>query len=46
MENTHLKSSEKIKKLLKEEDNHVIQSHLAGFDAQGIKGVFKILDAK
>lgn len=34
---------EKIKKLLKEEDNHVIQSHLAGFDAQGIKGVFKIL---
>ena len=34
---------EKIKKLLTEEDNHVIQSHLAGFDAQGIKGVFKIL---
>lgn len=34
---------EKIKKLLKEEDNHVIQSHLAGFDAQGIDSVFKIL---
>lgn len=34
---------ERIKKLLKEEDYHIIQSHLAGFDAQGIKGVFKIL---
>lgn len=34
---------ERIKKLLKEEDNHVIQSHLAGFDAQGIEGIFKIL---
>ncbi len=33
---------EKIKKILKEERNHVIQSHLAGFDAQGIDGVFKI----
>lgn len=34
---------ERIKKMLKEEDNHIIQSHLAGFDAQGIEGVFKIL---
>jgi CMP/dCMP kinase len=33
----------KIKKLLKEENNHVVQSHLAGFDAQGIEGVYKIL---
>jgi cytidylate kinase len=33
---------EKVKKLLREEKQHVIQSHLAGFDAQGIKGVFKI----
>ena len=38
-----LKLEERIKKLLEEEDNHVIQSHLAGFDAQGIKGIFKIL---
>lgn len=34
---------DRIKKILKEEKNHVIQSHLAGFDAQGIDGVFKIL---
>lgn len=34
---------EKVKKILKNEKNHVIQSHLAGFDAQGIDGVFKIL---
>ena len=33
---------EKIKKLLREKDHQVIQSHLAGFDAQGIDGVFKI----
>ena len=33
---------EKVKKLLQEEKQHVIQSHLAGFDARGIKGVFKI----
>lgn len=33
----------KIQKLLKEESGHVVQSHLAGFDAQGIKGVYKIL---
>lgn len=34
---------EKIKKMLREEKGHIIQSHLAGFDAQGIEGVFKIL---
>lgn len=34
---------ERIKKMLREEKEHVIQSHLAGFDAQGIDGVFKIL---
>ena len=34
---------EKIKKMLQEEEGHIIQSHLAGFDAQGINGVYKIL---
>ncbi len=34
---------ERIKKILREEKNHVIQSHLAGFDAQGIEGVYKVL---
>ncbi|HVA96803.1 MAG TPA: hypothetical protein VND99_04060 [Candidatus Acidoferrales bacterium] len=34
---------EKIKKILRNEEHHIIQSHLAGFDAQGIEGVFKIL---
>ncbi len=34
---------EKVKKMLKNENHHIIQSHLAGFDAQGILGVFKIL---
>ena len=34
---------EMIKKLLKEEKNQIVQSHLAGFDAQGIPGVYKIL---
>lgn len=38
-----LEYEEKIKKLLKEKSNQIIQSHLAGFDAQGIEGVFKIL---
>ena len=33
---------EKIKKILRDENHHIIQSHLAGFDAQGIDGVFKI----
>jgi cytidylate kinase len=34
---------ENVKKLLREEKNQIIQSHLAGFDAQGIQGVYKIL---
>lgn len=34
---------EKIKKILREEKHHIIQSHLAGFDAEGIDGIFKIL---
>lgn len=38
-----LEYEERIKKMLKEETHHIIQSHLAGFDAQGIDGVFKIL---
>lgn len=38
-----LKYEEKIKKMLREGEHQIIQSHLAGFDAQGIPGVFKIL---
>ena len=34
---------ESVKKMLKDESHHIIQSHLAGFDAQGIPQVFKIL---
>ncbi len=34
---------ERIKKLLRESVHNVIESHLSGFDAQGIDGVFKIL---
>ncbi len=34
---------EMVKKILTEEKNHIIQSHLAGFDAQGIPNVFKIV---
>ena len=33
----------KIKKIIKQESNYVVQSHLAAFDAQGIEGIFKIL---
>ncbi len=33
----------RIKKILEEEEHHIIQSHLAGFDAQDISGTFKIL---
>ncbi len=40
-----LEYEEKIKKMLREKKHQVIQSHLAGFDAQGIEGVFKILVA-
>lgn len=38
-----LEYEERIKGMLKNESHHVIQSHLSGFDAQGIGGVFKIL---
>ena len=38
-----LEYEEKVKKILKKENCHIIQSHLAGFDAQGIEGIFKIL---
>jgi len=38
-----LRFEEQIKKILSEEKNQIIQSHLAGFDIQGIEGVFKIL---
>ncbi|MBI5045296.1 MAG: cytidylate kinase family protein [Candidatus Levybacteria bacterium] len=38
-----LEYEERIKKMLREEEHRIIQSHLAGFDAQGIPGVFKIL---
>ncbi len=38
-----LEYEEMIKQKLKTENNQVIQSHLAGFDAQGVEGVFKIL---
>jgi cytidylate kinase len=34
---------EKVKNILRMEKNHIIQSHLAGFDAQDIDDVFKIL---
>lgn len=34
---------EMIKGILKEKDHRIIQSHLSGFDAQGIPGIFKIL---
>jgi CMP/dCMP kinase len=42
-DNFDLEYEEKVKTILKNESQHVIQSHLAGFDAQGIEGVFKIL---
>ena len=38
-----LEYEEKIKQMLRDAKNQIIQSHLAGFDAQGIDGVFKIL---
>ncbi len=38
-----LEYEEKIKNILSLESHHIIQSHLAGYDAQGIDGVFKIL---
>ena len=38
-----LEYEEKVKKIFRNEENIIVQSHLAGFDAQGITGVFKIL---
>ena len=38
-----LQYEEKIKGILKNENHRIIQSHLAGFDAQDIPDVFKIL---
>ncbi len=38
-----LEYEEKIKNMLKNESHHIIQSHLAGYDADEITGVFKIL---
>lgn len=34
---------EKVRKILREKYHYIIQSHLAGFDAQEIEGVFKVL---
>lgn len=38
-----LEYEKKVKNMLKNENHRIIQSHLAGFDAQSIDGVFKIL---
>lgn len=38
-----LEYEERIKKMLKNEKHHIIQSHLAGYDADNTPGVFKIL---
>lgn len=38
-----LEYENRIKEMLKTKNHQIIQSHLAGFDAQGIEGVFKIL---
>src|SRR5579872_218581 len=33
----------RVKFMLKNESHHIVQSHLAGFDADRIEGVFKII---
>ena len=38
-----LEYEEMVKEILREEKNRIVQSHLAGFDVQGIEGVYKIL---
>lgn len=38
-----LEYEKKVKEICTKDKNIVIQSHLAGYDVQGIKGVFKIL---
>ena len=42
-DNFDLEYEEKVKKMLSTENHQIIQSHLAGFDVQGIASVFKIL---
>ncbi len=42
-DNFDLAYEERIKNMLQTSKHQIIQSHLAGFDAQGIEGVFKIL---
>jgi cytidylate kinase len=42
-DNFDIQYEDHIKNLLRTTSHNVIQSHLAGFDAQGIEGVFKIL---
>ncbi len=42
-DNFDIEYEERVKKMLSTETYNIIQSHLAGFDALGIKGVFKIL---
>lgn len=37
-----LEYEERIKRILNEDTHKIIQSHLAGFDAQGIDGIYKI----
>jgi cytidylate kinase len=38
-----LEYEEKVKNMLKDKHHQIIQSHLSGFDAQGIEGIYKIL---
>lgn len=38
-----LEYDKRVKKILREEKYNIVQSHLAGFDAQGMDKVFKIL---
>lgn len=42
-DNFDLEYEERVKHILKNDTHQIIQSHLAGFDAQGIDNVFKIL---
>lgn len=38
-----LEYEKSTKEILQKGNNHIVQSHLAGFDAQGMEGVYKIL---
>lgn len=42
-DNFDLEYEERVKTMLRDGNHQVVQSHLAGFDAQGIDNVFKIL---